>query len=552
MIKLAFALPLFLLFPFQEEKPKQEDPKPETKEEEIVLDIVVGKRPASADMQMPQPQFTLKEPLTLEGLTAKEDALRAATAKGLLFLLERQQEDGTWKFDPKTQVREDVPKNERYFVPTATQTMSVVVTTSLCCLALRAHEALAPERIRAAVAKALPYVLENAPKHDARQYAVWTWSFAIEFLVGEYKREKDEEQKEKILTSIRGTVDKLLGNQHAGAAKVPGVLPKNAKKADSKSKDEKRDKGYFGVTPAGNLEDETPGILIQNVQKNGPASKGGLQKGDRILEINGVRVTGMEHLYEAVAELVPGETAKVKVLRGAKAQASGTRRARTQDGGWGYYGWMEAATNCSATAILALTDAKAIGVHVPQDALNRGLGYLTAAKMLREETDEIGFRYTMLDNGDGLDVRASVARIAPCTYALHQGGVAEAKEVEKAIEIFVRRRGELDKVLGYPGNHVYTSYFNSAYYFLWSHYNTARALAAVKDEEKRARLGAPIQEALLKHQREAGTWTDHEAWGQLYGTAMALMALGELKFLTPGAYKTVVPTLEKKERRVYR
>jgi hypothetical protein len=95
---------------------------------------------------------------------------------------------------------------------------------------------------------------------------------------------------------------------------------------------------------------------------------------------------------------------------------------------------------------------------------------------------------------------------------------------------------------------VYTSYFNSAYYFLWSHYHTARALSAVKDEAKRRRLGAPIQEALLKHQREAGTWTDHEAWGQLYGTAMALMALGELKFVSPAAYESEIPTLERKRR----
>ncbi len=534
---------------FPQDMEKQDEPKKqdEPQEQELEIEIVVGKRPANpgGGFMQQDAKFELKQPLALEGVAAKDKAVASAVARGMEYLLNTQLADGTWKFDPKTQVREEVPKNERYFVPTASQTLNKCVTTALCCMALRAHEELAPERVRTAVEKGLPYVIENAPKHDARQYAVWTWSLSIEFLAAEYGRTKDAELKERILTSVRGTVEKLVNGQHAGNARVPAVLPKAVEKAQAKT-DASRERGYFGVGPVPEEGGELPGILIGRVEPGQPAAKGGLKKGDRILEVNGVRITGVDHLYEAVAELAPGEAAKVKVLRGAKpaAKRAGSNR---EDGGWGYYGWMEAATNCSSTALLALEKARTVGVEVPQQCLDRGYAYLAATKMIREGTDEVGFRYTMQDRSDGLDVRASVARVAPCFYALHAGGHAKAAEVEQAVEVFARRRGELDKVLGYPGNHVGKSFFNSAYYFMWSHYYTARALAAVKDGAKRKKHGTTIQEALLKLQRESGTWTDHEAWGQLYGTAMCLMALGELKFVTPGAYRQPVGTLDRRE-----
>lgn len=516
--------------------------EPEARPEELDLEVVPVERPASADLQQDR-SFKLKEPLTLEGLAAKNDALRDAVAKGMKYLLEQQQEDGTWKFIPKEQVRPEVPKNQQYFVPTASQTLNRVVTTALACMALRAHQELAPDRIDAAVAKALPYVLENAPKHQARQYAVWTWSLSIEFLIGEHARAKADDQKEKILASIKGTVQKLIEGQHPGSSKAAAVLPPAVEK---KEEGPKKRKGFFGVTPTASPEGEDlPGILISGVQRNGPASKAGLKAGDRILEINGVRIQGLEHLYEAVADLPVGEPAKVKVLRGAPKQATpAARNANLRDGGWGYYSWMEAATNCTATALLALGRAQEIGIEIPEEVFDRGLGFLATTRMIREGTDEVGYRYTMRDAGDGLDVRATVARVTPCSYALYKGGLLDVTEVERSAEIFARRRGELDKVLGYPGNHVPNSFYNSAYYFMWSHYYTSRALEAVRDTRRRREIGTTIQEALLKLQHEDGTWTDHEAWGRLYGTSMCLVALGELKFLAPEAYTKPAETLK--------
>jgi hypothetical protein len=529
------------------EKP-QDPPKPEVKEEELELEIVPVERPAAADMQQ-DPKFKLKEPLSLEGRKAEMEALRKSLASGMTYLLELQQEDGCWKYDSKAQVREEVPKNERYFVPTAGQSMNKVVLTSLVCMALRAHQPLAPDRVEAAVKKGLEYVIEFAPKHTKKEYGVWTWSFSIEFLVAELLRTKDEELKGRLRSSIEATLGKLVENQRAGTTKPPAVLPAMAK--EEKKEEKPRKKGYFGVTPMP-TEDELPGVLVQQVQKGSPAQKAGILAGDRILEINGVRVTGIEHLYEAVAFLVPGEPSKVKVLRGAKSGKPLRATQNFKDGGWSYYTWTESATNCTATALITLQDVKAAGIEIPAEAVDRAVVYLAATRMRREGETEEGYRYTMADRGPGLDVRATIGRIAVCTLALKRSGKATEKELEESLELFVKRRGELDKVLGYPGNHVPTSYYNSAYYFTWAHYYAARAVRGLENKEKRKTLGQPIQEALLKLQHEKGTWTDHEAWGQVYGTSMVLMALGELRFLSEDAYKTPVTGLEKKERKEYR
>jgi len=546
--------PLYCM-PYQDgEKPKQDEPKPdekkqeEPKPEELLLEITVAKRPASADVQQQDPNFKLKEPLSLANKLAEEEALRTALGKGLRYLLEQQQEDGTWKFDPKTQIREEVPKNERYFVPTANDSMNKVVLTSLCCMALRSHEELGPDRIRPAIAKGLEYVIENAPKHTKKTYGVWTWSFAIEFMTSEYKVTKDEALRTRIKESVAATVDRLLQNQRAGVSKPPAVLPKAVKKEPPKEGEQKKEKGYFGITPSPDGFPDVPGILVVTVLANGPASKGGVKKGDRILEINEVRITGIEHLYTMVAELPVNEVAKVKVLRNAPKVAGKAPNATTkEDGGWSYYTWSESAGNCTATAINAILDAKEIGVDYPPEAFDRATAYMAAMRLRREGEADEGFRYTMVDAGDGLDVRATVGRIAACTLALQRAGKVDAKELEKTCEIFVRRRGELDKVLGYSGNHVYTSFFNSPYYYFWSHYYSARAIKSLKTEALRKKFGTPVQEALLKNQYEDGTWVDHQAWGRVYGTAMALKALGELRFVAPNAYKKTLPMLKKRE-----
>ncbi len=82
-------------------------------------------------------------------------------------------------------------------------------------------------------------------------------------------------------------------------------------------------RGWFGVT----VQDITPeiakamklnltkGVLIAGVEEDSPAEKGGVQKGDVILELNSKPITNSSELRIRIAELPPGTQAKLKVLR---------------------------------------------------------------------------------------------------------------------------------------------------------------------------------------------------------------------------------------------
>jgi serine protease DegQ len=85
-------------------------------------------------------------------------------------------------------------------------------------------------------------------------------------------------------------------------------------------------RGYFGVEP----EDVTPdaaellkltrsdGVVLKGVQRTGPAGKAGLEPGDVIVTINGQKVTNRRGMLNQIAQLPPGSSANVRVVRGGK------------------------------------------------------------------------------------------------------------------------------------------------------------------------------------------------------------------------------------------
>lgn len=531
------------------------------KEETVEIEITVGKRQTDV---YNLPGFKLKDPLTLEGKGAEAMKLRESLKPSMAYLFSQQNEDGSWNIHQK-QLRPGAAKEVGGFLFTAQDSVNKVVMTCLCCMALRAHQEFAPQRVEEAVQKGLAFVLENAAKHRKARYGVWTWSFSIIFLTQEFNRTKDASTREKIKQVVKGVVDRLLQNQHKGMAELPKEPPKpqpTVKRDEGASRDKKdrqSNGGFFGVVPSDEDEIGKEGALVMNVDPKGPAGKGGMKGGDRILEIDGIKVESVNHLYDVVDSLKPNQVVKVKVLRvegmEEKMKARFSRQPPPEnqnplvgkppeDGAWSYY-QTGAVTFGTATAIMALFDAQSIGVDVPQDAIDRGVRFILSQKIMNDLNEE-SFTYTQGGNrGPAGDIRGAIGRVCACELAMQRAGKHKPEELTEAVELFVKRRGELDRVRGYPGNHFVRSFMNAAYYFLYGHYYSAKAASQLKDAKDRAKHGAFIQEALLKTQHPEGTWTDHEAWGQLYGTAMAMMALGELKALVPQAYKFPIAGLEK-------
>lgn len=64
--------------------------------------------------------------------------------------------------------------------------------------------------------------------------------------------------------------------------------------------------------------DSTEGVLVDFVGTNSPAHKGGLQKDDIIIKLDGMKMKNMSHLRHTVAATPVGKSVKVEVLRDGK------------------------------------------------------------------------------------------------------------------------------------------------------------------------------------------------------------------------------------------
>jgi S1-C subfamily serine protease len=58
------------------------------------------------------------------------------------------------------------------------------------------------------------------------------------------------------------------------------------------------------------------GVVIVAVQKDGPAAKAGLRRGDIVLKVNAAEVNDAQALRDALAALKPGDEAQIRVARG--------------------------------------------------------------------------------------------------------------------------------------------------------------------------------------------------------------------------------------------
>ena len=86
-------------------------------------------------------------------------------------------------------------------------------------------------------------------------------------------------------------------------------------------------RGWIGVEPQ-NLSKElseslglpanTEGVLISGVLENGPAARGGIKPGDVLITVNGNPIKDVRSLLNQIAQISPGNDAKLTILRKGK------------------------------------------------------------------------------------------------------------------------------------------------------------------------------------------------------------------------------------------
>ena len=114
---------------------------------------------------------------------------------------------------------------------------------------------------------------------------------------------------------------------------------------DSLQKTGKVVRGWMGVaiqeiTPAlaksFKLPEQRKGVLISDVNENGPSHAAGVKRGDVVVAFNGKEVQSVSQLRNLVARTVVGKDAQIKILRegqGADPLSQSSRTAIGRDTG---------------------------------------------------------------------------------------------------------------------------------------------------------------------------------------------------------------------------
>ena len=204
------------------------------------------------------------------------------------------------------------------------------------------------------------------------------------------------------------------------------------------------------------------------------------------------------------------------------------------DGGWGYYDFNAQTKQPSgssisfvnATGLVALKDANASGVEVPEKLVSRALNAIRRQRL--PDHSYLYGEYLKYRPRSGINRPAgSLGRSHACNYALQiWGDKTVTDEIHKiCLDRLINRNGWLDVARKRPRPHE--SWFAVAgYFFYYGHLYAAFCVETlpVKDKSKYQKELANI---LVPLQEKDGSWWDFPFYDyhQQYGTAMALLSL---------------------------
>jgi serine protease DegQ len=85
-------------------------------------------------------------------------------------------------------------------------------------------------------------------------------------------------------------------------------------------------RGWFGIEPVSVTPDvakalslsPAEGVLIRSLQRGGPAERAGIMVKDVFVEVGGKPTLSVPQLLSRIADLPPGSSAKVKLVRDGK------------------------------------------------------------------------------------------------------------------------------------------------------------------------------------------------------------------------------------------
>jgi hypothetical protein len=222
----------------------------------------------------------------------------------------------------------------------------------------------------------------------------------------------------------------------------------------------------------------------------------------------------------------------------AQAQAHYLERYSFVGGGWSYYDFTVGSqvpgdvgfSFCTATALIALKEAKGIGVEFPERLIKKAI-----ASILRQQKPDFSYAYgeylRLMPMYDINRPGGSLGRSQACNLALRLYGDKRINDdvLKTWLNRLYARNGWLSVGRKRPIPHE--SFFAVAgYFYYYGHWYAAQCIDELPPAE-RPYFQEHLAHIILPLQERDGSWWDYPFYNyhQQYGTAMALMTLLKCK-----------------------
>ena len=231
----------------------------------------------------------------------------------------------------------------------------------------------------------------------------------------------------------------------------------------------------------------------------------------------------------------PDDTARREQIRRLlDQQVDLLKRYECLAGGWSYYDFRhrtqrpvgKSMSFTTATVLIALHEAKALGIHVPREMTDRGV-----ESLLRQQRPDFAYGYSeMFQFYPGRLIcrpGGSLGRSQACNLALRLWGDRRITDdvLKTWLDRLAARNGWLSRARKMPVPHE--SWFAiSGYFYYYGHFYAGECIRQLAPAD-RPPFQDQLARILLNLQEKDGSWWDYPMYdyGQGWGTGYAMMAL---------------------------
>ena len=249
---------------------------------------------------------------------------------------------------------------------------------------------------------------------------------------------------------------------------------------------------------------------------------------------NWAHAYGLSALVRMYNRLPDDKPRREEILKLAGGQIDLLKRFESLGGGWGYYEFdyhtqkpfAMTTSFTTATVLIALQEARSIGVDVPQTMIDRA-----KARIVNQQNPNFTYLYRRgytTRRAAGINLPAgSLGRSQVCNLALRMSGDKRITDhvLQTWLDWLCARNGWLSRARKFPRPHE--SWFAvAAYFYYYGHFYAAGCIEQLPSD-RQGFYQDHLAGILMPLQEKDGSWWDFPFYDyhQQYGTAMAIMSL---------------------------